>query len=73
MRDKHRTRWTQPFAGSGRLAVIRRVGVVNQPWFGPERARHRIDTRAQGRVHQVGITQGGLYLAVAQQLADHFQ
>ena len=60
-------------AVSGQLAVNRRVGVVNQPWFGPERAGHGNDTRAQGRVHQVGIAQGRLRLAVAQQFTDHFQ
>ena len=34
---------------------------------------HRIDACAQGGIHQVRITLGGLHLAVAQELADHFQ
>ena len=40
---------------------------------GPEHAGHGVDTGAQGRIHQVRIALGRLHLAVAQQLADHFQ
>ena len=39
----------------------------------PEDMRHRVDTRPQGRVHQMRITLGRLHLRMTQQLADHFQ
>ena len=46
---------------------------MDQPGLRPEGAGHGVDPGAQGRVHQVGIAQGGLHLTVTQQLADHFQ
>ena len=42
-----------------------------RPW--PERCRNGINACAQGRVHKMGISLCRLHLAVAQQLADHFE
>ena len=46
---------------------------MHQPWLRLEGAGHGIDPGAQGRIHQMGIAQGGLHLTVAQKFADHFQ
>ena len=49
------------------------VGVMNKPRLWSEGTGHSVHPGAQGRIHQVGIAQGSLHLAVTQKLSDHFQ
>lgn len=69
----HRLRRTGLRVSRFRQVSLIRCGIVHKARSRAQEAGHRVDARAQRRVHQMGIALRGLHLAVAEQLSDHFQ